>query len=49
VLIPIGGRRFWSPQDYAPVDVVVDEAGRPLRLDWGTNDGPLACPRIGDL
>jgi hypothetical protein len=49
VLVPTGARRFWSPQDYAFVDVVVDESGRPVRLDWEVDGEPLACPRLGDL
>ena len=49
VLVPTGERRFFSPQDYAEVVVVLDDAGRPERLDWYVNGEPFPCPRIGDL
>ena len=49
VLVPTAERRFFSPQDYATVEIVLDDAGRPERLDWGIADGVMACPRIGDL
>ncbi|ANM31484.1 hypothetical protein ABI59_20805 [Acidobacteria bacterium Mor1] len=48
-MIPVGPRRFWSPQDYAFVDVVTDDSGKPLRLDWATDGDPLPCPRLRDL
>jgi len=47
-LVPVGGRRFFSPQDYAAVEVVVDEAGKPVRLDWTVAGQTFPCPRLGD-
>lgn len=49
ILVPVGERRFFSPQDYAFVEVILDDTGRPLRLDWVTDDATHPCPRVGDL
>lgn len=49
ILLPIGERRFFCPQDYATVEVVLDEAGKPTRLDWSFGEEAFPCPRIGDL
>jgi CubicO group peptidase (beta-lactamase class C family) len=49
VLVPTGERLFYSPQDYAEVRVVLNDAGQPERLDWIMDGKPHACPRIGDL
>ncbi len=49
VLVPVGERRFFSPQDYAFVEVVLDEQGKPVRLDWVIDGQPYPCPRVGDL
>lgn len=49
VLVATGVRTFFSPQDYATVEVVLDESGQPVRLDWGLSSGVMPCPRIGDV
>lgn len=49
VLIPTGERRFFSPQDYATVEVVLTDAGKPERLDWVVDGEAFPCPRVGDL
>lgn len=38
LLIPISTTTFFSPQDYAEIEVVLDEDGEVTRLDW-TTDG----------
>ena len=48
-LIPTGDRVFFSPQDYAVVEVVLGEDGKPLRLDWKIGDNTYPCPRIRDI
>jgi CubicO group peptidase (beta-lactamase class C family) len=45
-LIATGERTFFSPQDYAVVEVVVDENGEPLRLDWTIGGQTHPCPRV---
>ena len=49
VLVPTGERRFYSPQDYAEIEVVLDDQGQPSRLDWIIDGEPHPCPRTGDL
>jgi len=51
MLIPIGERTFFSPQDYATVEAVFAKDGdpRPGRLDWKMESATMACPRVGDL
>lgn len=47
-LLPLGGRRFFSMQDYGPVEFVPAEDGTIERLDWywtGAEE-PMAMPRI---
>jgi len=34
LLVPTSETTFFSPQDYAMVTVVLDDAGKPIRLDW---------------
>jgi CubicO group peptidase (beta-lactamase class C family) len=48
VLVPTGERRFWSPQDWGTVEVVLDEAGTPTRLDWTVGGEAFPCPRVGE-
>jgi hypothetical protein len=48
-LVPTGERTFFSPQDYAVVEVVVGEDGMPERLDWTIAGQTYPCPRIGGL
>lgn len=48
-LVPQGGRRFFSMQDYGPVEFVPAEDGSIERLDWywmGAAEA-MAMPRIG--
>jgi hypothetical protein len=50
ILVPIGERTFFSPQDYATIEVVFEADGaRPVRLDWRMAGETFACPRTGDL
>ena len=48
-LVPTGERVFFSPQDYAVVEVVVNDDGVPLRLDWKIGDNTYPCPRVAGL
>jgi hypothetical protein len=48
-LVPLGGERFFSIQDFSPVRFVRDEAGAVVRMDWGAEDDPYPIPRLGDL
>jgi CubicO group peptidase (beta-lactamase class C family) len=46
LLIPISERRLFSPQDYAEVEVVLDENGGATRLDWTTNGETYPLPKV---
>lgn len=45
VMIPVGESRFFSPQDYAIVEVTRDAAGNVKALDWG---GGVVFQKIDD-
>ncbi len=47
LLIPTSERTFFSPQDYAEIEVVVDENGNPIRLDWTTGGRTFPLPKVG--
>jgi hypothetical protein len=46
LLIPTSERTFFSPQDYAEITVVTDEAGEVERLDWTTAGQTYPMPRV---
>jgi CubicO group peptidase (beta-lactamase class C family) len=48
-LAPTGERTFLSFPDYGVVEVVLDEKGQPLRLDWRQGEATYPCPRVADL
>jgi CubicO group peptidase (beta-lactamase class C family) len=47
-LVPTGERTFFSPQDYAMVEVVLDDRGRAERLDWTMNGETQPLPRVDE-
>lgn len=47
VLVPTSKTTFFSPQDYAVVEVILDDKGEPLRLDWKRPNGTSQMPRVG--
>jgi len=46
VLIPLGNGAFFSPQDYARAQVIVDQEGIGRRLDWTIKESTLPCKRV---
>ena len=46
VLVPTAPTSFFSPQDYATVEVVFDDQGRPEGLDWKHPSGTSRMPRV---
>ncbi len=48
-LVATGERTFFSFPDYGIVEVVLDEHGRPVRLDWRQGEATYPCPRVADL
>jgi hypothetical protein len=49
LLVPTSERTFFSPQDYAEIEVVIDDDGQPVRLDWTIGDQTYELPKVGDL
>ena len=47
LLIPTSKTTFFSPQDYAEIEVVLDEEGEVERLDWKTGGDTYPLPRVG--
>jgi len=47
LLIPTSETTFFSPQDYAEIEVVFDESGEVVRLDWTTGGQTHPLPRAG--
>ncbi len=47
LLIPTSETTLFSPQDYAEIEVVLDEAGEVSRLDWTIGDQTYPLPRVG--
>ncbi|MEM7049113.1 MAG: serine hydrolase [Acidobacteriota bacterium] len=46
LLIPTAERTLFSPQDYAEIEVVVDDQEQPIRLDWRIGDQTYPLPRV---
>ena len=46
LLIPISTTTFFSPQDYAEIEVVLDENGEIIRLDWTTDGETYPMPKV---
>ena len=49
LLIPTSRTTFFSPQDYAEIEVVLDDEGRVSRLDWTIAGSTYPLPRVGPL
>jgi CubicO group peptidase (beta-lactamase class C family) len=47
LLIPTSKTTFFSPQDYAEIEVVLDEEGEVTRLDWTTGGRTYPMPKVG--
>ncbi len=46
LLIPTAAATFFSPQDYAEIEVVLGEGGEVERLDWTTGGQTYPLPRV---
>ncbi len=46
LLIPTSERTFFSPQDYAEIEVVIGEDGGVERLDWRIGEETYPLPRV---
>ncbi len=46
LLLPLSQTEFFSPQDYARIKVVVDDAGEVERLDWEIDGTVYPLPRV---
>ena len=47
LLIPTSKTTLFSPQDYAEIEVVLDEGGEVVRLDWTTGGNTYPLPKVG--
>jgi len=47
LLIPTSSTTLFSPQDYAEIEVVLDESGNVTRLDWKTGGQTYPMPKVG--
>ena len=45
LLIPLSPTRFFSPQDYARIEVILDAEGKVERLDWEIDGKVYPLPR----
>ncbi|MDH3745812.1 MAG: serine hydrolase [Acidobacteriota bacterium] len=46
LLIPTSETTFFSPQDYAEIEVVLDDNGKAVRLDWSIGGEIYPMPRV---
>ena len=46
LLIPTAAATFFSPQDYAEIEVVLGEGGEVERLDWTTGGETYPLPKV---
>ena len=46
LLMPTSETTFFSPQDYAEIEVVLDDNGKAIRLDWRTGGETYPMPRV---
>ena len=46
ILLPTSETTFFSPQDYGVVEVILDEQGAPLHLEWLVGGATSRFPRI---
>ena len=49
LVIPTSETKFFSPQDYGRIKVVLDGEGQVERLDWTIGDQTYPMPRTGPL
>ena len=49
LLIPTSETTLFSPQDYAEIEVVLDEDGEVGRLDWTTGGDTYPLPKVASL
>lgn len=47
LLIPTSKTTLFSPQDYAEIEVMLDEAGEVDRLEWTIGEQTFTLPRVG--